>query len=83
MQYSEGQIIDNRYVLVRLIGAGSFGEVWVALDKATDIEVALKIYVSMDQQGLADFKKEFQLSFNLNHTNLLHSNYLGLSLIHI
>ena len=43
MQYSEGQIIDNRYVLVRLIGAGSFGEVWVALDKATDIEVALKI----------------------------------------
>ncbi len=77
MQYSEGQIIDNRYVLVRLIGAGSFGEVWVALDKATDIEVALKIYVSMDQQGLADFKKEFQLSFNLNHTNLLHSNYLG------
>lgn len=77
MQYSVGQIIDNRYELVRLIGSGSFGEVWVAMDKETDIEVALKIYISMDQQGLADFKKEFQLSFNLNHTNLLHSNYLG------
>lgn len=77
MQYSEGQIIDGRYQLTRLLGCGSFGEVWVAIDKETDIEVALKIYVSMDQQGLSDFKKEFQLSFNLNHTNLLHSNYMG------
>ena len=51
----------------------------MSLDTATDIEVAVKIYVSMDPQGLTDFKKEFQLSFDLNHTNLLHANYLGVS----
>ena len=77
MQYSVGQLLDGRYHLTRSIGSGSFGEVWVAIDKATDLEVAVKIYLSMDPQGLSDFKKEFQVSFDLNHTNLLHANYLG------
>lgn len=77
MQYTEGYILDDRYLLKSLIGSGSFGEVWVAEDRQTDIEVAIKIYISMDQQGLSDFKKEFQVSFGLNHTNLLHANYLG------
>lgn len=77
MQYTVGQLLDGRYALTKFIGSGSYGEVWVARDKATDLEVAVKIYLSMDPQGLADFKKEFQVSFNLNHTNLLHANYLG------
>lgn len=79
MRYSEGQLLDERYELKRFIGSGSFGEVWLAIDSQTDLEVAVKIYVSMDDQGLDDFKKEFKLSFNLNHTNLLHANYLGVN----
>ena len=79
MQYTEGYLLDNRYQLERYIGSGSFGEVWVATDKATDLEVATKIYVAMDEKGLEDFKKEFQLSFELNHSNLLHANYLGVN----
>lgn len=79
MKYSEGYLLDNRYQLERFIGSGTFGEVWVAIDKATDIEVAIKVYVSMDEKGLEEFKKEFQISFELNHTNLLHANYLGVN----
>ncbi len=79
MQYSEGYLLDNRYQLERFIGSGTFGEVWVAIDKATDIEVAIKVYVSMDEKGLQEFKTEFQISFELNHTNLLHANYLGVN----
>ena len=79
MQYSEGNLIDGRYVLEKMIGSGGFGEVWLARDNQTDMEVAIKIYVAMDKQGLEDFRKEFQLSFNLNHTNLLHANYLGIN----
>lgn len=79
MKYSEGYLLDNRYLLERFIGSGTFGEVWVAVDKATDLEVAVKVYVSMDEKGLEEFKKEFQISFELNHTNLLHANYLGVN----
>ena len=45
MKYSEGYLLDNRYQLERFIGSGTFGEVWVAIDKATDIEVGIKVYV--------------------------------------
>ena len=65
MEYSEGYLLDNRYQLERFIGSGTFGEVWVAIDKATDIEVAIKVYVSMDEKGLQEFKTEFQISFEL------------------
>lgn len=79
MKYSEGYLLDGRYQLTRFIGSGTFGEVWVANDVATDLEVAVKVYVSMDEKGLSEFKKEFQISFELNHTNLLHANYLGVN----
>ena len=79
MQYSEGYLLDRRYALERYVGGGSFGEVWVAHDEETDIQVAVKIYISMDEKGLEEFKKEFQLSFELNHTNLLHANYMGVN----
>ena len=79
MQYTEGYLLDKRYLLKSFVGSGSFGEVWVAHDQETDIEVAAKIYIAMDEKGLEEFKKEFQLSFELNHTNLLHANYLGVN----
>lgn len=76
MQYDKGAVFDGRYLLKEFIGSGSFGEVWLAVDRQTDIEVAIKIYVAMDPQGLKDFIKEFRISFNFNHPNLLHANYL-------
>ncbi|MBO5855759.1 MAG: serine/threonine-protein kinase [Alistipes sp.] len=79
MKYSEGYLLDNRYQFERYIGSGTFGEVWVAVDKATDLEVAIKVYISMDETGFQEFKKEFQISFELNHSNLLHANYLGVN----
>lgn len=79
MEYREGNMIDGRYRLEQFIGSGSFGEVWVATDTRTDLEVAIKIYISMDKHGLEEFTKEFQVSFDLNQTNLLHSNYLGVN----
>lgn len=79
MQYNEGSIIDGQFKLLKQKGRGSFGEVWLALDMNTDVEVAVKIYVAMDERGLEDFKKEFQISFELNHHNLLHVNYLGIA----
>lgn len=78
--YKEGSLFDNKYELIRLLGRGGFSEVWLALDRDTDIEVALKIYapgVGLDDAGISIFKQEFSLVFNLNHTNLLHPTYYG------
>lgn len=80
MTYTEGYLLDGRYRFDRFIGSGSYGEVWKATDVATDLEVAIKVYVAMDEKGLQDFKKEFQISFELNHSNLLHANYMGVNL---
>ena len=79
MQYEEGVLLDGRFLLKEFKGAGAYGEVWLTHDQQTDIDVAVKIYVSMESQGLDDFKKEFQVSFDLNHTNLLHANFLEIS----
>lgn len=79
MQYKEGHLLDNRYLLKQFIGSGSYGEVWLANDNATDLEVAIKIYIAMDDQGLEDFKREFRITFDFNHTNLLHANFLGVN----
>lgn len=76
MQYSEGVLFDNRYLLKEFKGSGSFGEVWLAQDTVSDLELAIKIYIAMDDQGLAEFKKEYQIAFDLNHTNLLHATSL-------
>lgn len=76
--YEPGSYFDNRYLLKEFKGSGSFGEVWLAVDKQTELEVAIKIYITMDTQGLKNFIEEYKLPFNLNHTNLLHANYLGI-----
>ncbi len=76
MQYIEGAVFDDRFLLKEFKGCGSFGEVWLAVDQQTDLEVAIKIYIAMDPQGLKDFIAEFKISFNFNHPNLLHANYL-------
>lgn len=76
MQYKEGDLFDNRFVLEEFRGTGTYGEVWLARDNQTDIEVAVKIYIAMNSEGLEDFKKEYKVSFELNHSNLLHANFL-------
>lgn len=79
MQFEESATFDGRFLLREYIGSGSYGEVWLAHDTQTDIDVAVKVYVAMDSKGLEDFKKEFKVSFDLNHTNLLHAYFLEVS----
>ena len=75
MKFSENTIINDRFRLIRQIGRGSFGEVWLAEDNILNIQVAVKIYIALYSKGLEEFKNEFKNVRHLNHPNLLRPDY--------
>ena len=75
MELQENVLIKNRYRLLEERGRGSFGEVWRARDEVTEAEVAVKLYIALDKQGLKEFTEEFRVANALNHPNLLHADY--------
>lgn len=74
-ELTEGVVINGRYRLLSLKGRGTFGEVWQAGDIMLGIEVAVKVYISLDAEGREEFKEEYRLAVNLNHSNLLAVTY--------
>lgn len=74
----ENTIFDDRYKLERLLGRGSFSEVWLANDEKTNIKVALKIFApatGLDNSGLEMFAREFSLVADVNAPNILKPLY--------
>lgn len=73
-QLTENTLFAERYLFQRLLGRGGFSEVWLAIDKMTGLEIAVKVYApgqGMDTDGMNDFCKELSQVYNLNHTNLI------------
>ena len=79
MDISSDTIVQNRYRLQHRLGRGSFGEVWSAHDEVADVDVALKIYVALDDKGIEEFRSEFRNVINLVHTNILRPEYYDVS----
>ena len=70
-------LFADRYRLIKRIGRGGFAEVWLADDTLADIQVAVKIYGGMDDEGLKIFVKEINKVYHLNHTNLLKPQHVA------
>ncbi|MDR2231929.1 MAG: serine/threonine protein kinase [Tannerella sp.] len=79
MQLQEDLLFDNRYRLKKLLGCGGFSEVWLVEDnKVGNKKMALKVYApgtGLDEDGIQLFSSEFEIVFDLNHTNLLRPSH--------
>lgn len=70
-----GEVLLDRYEVVRLIGRGGMGEVYEAKDLETPRQVALKTVLSKllgSVKVVARFEREIELSQRISHPNVLH-----------
>ena len=74
-ELKEGDLIKERYRLIRFLGNGSFGEVWLAEDTLSGREVALKMYLSLDPAGIKEFHREYANTRGLSSPYLLTPEY--------
>ena len=65
----EGLIINERYKLVKNLGQGSYGKVWLAIDVASNVNVAIKFYLS--EKDFPDWERFAKRVMDLKHPNLV------------
>lgn len=66
----------GRYEQLDVIGEGSYGIVYKALDRATGEHLALKELRRVDPASLARFKLEFRMAQEVHHPNLVRLDQL-------
>jgi serine/threonine protein kinase len=64
-------VIDQRFELVRPLGEGASGAVFLAIDRDTGEQVALKKLFKLDQKSVLRFKREFRALADIHHPNLV------------
>jgi serine/threonine protein kinase len=72
-----GQHIDD-YRLIRLLGTGSFGEVYLGEHLENQNPVAVKT-LNLNQENLRAFVKEASTAFRLKHPHIIGSLAFGMS----
>lgn len=66
-----GHVVAERFELVRPLGEGATGAVFLALDRETGEHVALKKLFRLDQKSVLRFKREFRSLADIHHPNLI------------
>jgi serine/threonine protein kinase len=70
MAFTAGELINNRYRIVKLLGEGGFGAVYRAWDLSLKRPCALKENLDVTPEAQRQFEREATVLAQLNHTNL-------------
>ncbi len=73
-RFAKGALLDRRYEIIRLLGKGGMGEVYLANDKNLERKVALKVLPSElteSKSRLRRFEQEARAVSALNHPHIL------------
>ena len=70
MPLQTGQILDERYRIVKLIGQGGYGSVYRAWDMSLQRPCAVKENLDSSQEALRQFEREALLLAEVRHPNL-------------
>ena len=70
MALETGQVLNNRYRIVKLLGQGGFGAVYRAWDVSLNHTCALKENLDASPQSQQQFGREANILANLDHPNL-------------
>ena len=69
-----GQLIDNRYELIRIIANGGMGTIYEGIDTRLDRKVAVKImhpHLAQDEEFISRFIREAKAAASLSHPNIV------------
>ncbi len=75
IQIVPGVIIAGRYEVMRELGRGGMGVVYLALDRELDRNVALKVIpteFSQDPRAVENLKRETTIALDLTHEHIVH-----------
>ena len=74
-----GELLDSRYEILRALGRGGMGMVYLARDKELNEKVAIKLLNSENatKEDLDLFKEEIRLARRITHNNIVRTYDLG------
>ncbi|MCC7130609.1 MAG: protein kinase, partial [Anaerolineae bacterium] len=70
MPLETGQVLNNRYRIVKLLGQGGFGAVYRAWDSNLNRPCAVKENLDTSPEAQRQFTREATVLANLSHPNL-------------
>ena len=77
---NKGELIDNRYKIVKSIGEGGMANVYLAWDTILERDVAVKILrgdLADDEKFIRRFQREANSASSLKHPNIVQMYDVG------